>query len=110
MTTLHAVFLNIRSSNVDIVRFCVVLRIKDSGDYFIIPLLSLSHRQKIPITLFYSLSAKVDLGPVARQFRTEKYIRLDSPVGAWIEHSRPPELILGKVEITIRSHRKRIRP
>ena len=110
MTTLHAVFSNTRSLNVDFVRLCVVLRIKDSGDYFIITLLSLSHRQKIPIALFYSLSAKVDLRPVARQLRPEKYIRLDSPVGTWIKHSRPPQLILGKVEITIRSHRKRIRP
>ena len=67
-------------------------------------------KKRNTFALLYLLSAKIDLGPVARQSRPEKYIRLDSPVGAGIEHSRPPKLILGKVNVSIRSHRKRIRP
>ena len=47
------------------------------------------HRFPAP-HLFYSVSAEVNLGPVPRQLRPEKHIRLDSPVSAWIEHGRPP--------------------
>ena len=73
-------------------------------DCLLLPLCSSS------ITFSLRLSAEVDLGPISRQFRPEKYIWLDSPISAWIEHARQPQLILGKVDITIWRHGKRIRP
>ena len=38
------------------------------------------------ISLCYSLSAQVDLSTVAGELRTDKHIRLESAIGAWIEH------------------------
>lgn len=54
--------------------------------------------------LFHSVSAEIDLAPIPGQLRPKKHVRLHPPVSAWIEHGRPPQLILGKVDISIRRH------
>ncbi len=62
------------------------------------------------ISFFVAAAAQVDIGTVARDLHLDKYMWLDSPVGAWVEHRSPSQLILGEVDTPIRRHQKGVCP
>ncbi len=60
-----------------------------------------------PNTLYL---AQIHFRPVPWQLAPEQNIGFDPAISPWVEHRRPPQMVLGEIYIPICSHCKGIRP